>query len=116
MSDIYKDVLARLTRVPGVRGALLVETDAGVPVVAELAVDVDGGAVAALASSLFRRTNVAAQTAAFGNLRTLQLEAESGHVIVADGGDLLVVVVTEKGAQLGMVRLEAHRVAEALQQ
>lgn len=115
MSDLYSAALDRLSRVPGVRGALLVETDAGVPVLAELAEGVEGSAVAALASSLFRRTNRAAQTAAFGSLRTLQLEADVGHVIVANGGELLIVVIAEKGAQLGMVRLEAHRAAEALQ-
>ena len=116
MSDIYSEALERLSRVSGVRGALIVETDAGVPILAELAEGVEGGAVAALASSLFRRTNSAAQAATFGSLRTMQLEAENGHVVVANGGDLLVVVVAEKGAQLGMVRLEAHRAAEALQQ
>jgi predicted regulator of Ras-like GTPase activity (Roadblock/LC7/MglB family) len=115
MSDLYSDALDRLSRVPGVRGALLVETEAGVPVLSELAEGVEGGAVAALASSLFRRTNKAAQTASFGSLRTMQLEADVGHVIVANGGDLLIVVIAEKGAQLGMVRLEAHRAAEALQ-
>ena len=115
MSDIYTEAVDRISRVPGVRGALIVETDAGVPVLAELAEGIDGTAVAALAASLFRRTGKAAQASAFGNLRTLQLEAEGGHVIVANGGELLVVVVAEKGAQLGMVRLEAHRAAEALQ-
>ena len=115
MSDLYTQALDRLSRVQGVRGALLVETEAGVPVLSELAEGVEGGAVAALASSLFRRTNKAGQSAAFGTLRTLQLEADAGHVIVANGGDLLVVVIAEKGAQLGMVRLEAHRAAEALQ-
>jgi predicted regulator of Ras-like GTPase activity (Roadblock/LC7/MglB family) len=115
MSDVFAEALERLSRVPGVRGALIVETEAGVPVVAELAEGVEGGALAALASSLFRRTDKAARTAAFGKLRTLQLEAEGGHVVVAYGGELLVVVVAEKAAQLGMVRLEAHRAAEALQ-
>lgn len=115
MTDVYAEALERLSRVPGVRGALIVETEAGVPVVAELAEGVDGGAIAALAASLFRRTTRAAHTASFGYLRTLQLEAQGGHVVVATGGDLLVVVVTEKSAQLGMVRLEAHRAAEALQ-
>jgi predicted regulator of Ras-like GTPase activity (Roadblock/LC7/MglB family) len=115
MSDIFAEALDRLSRVPGVRGALIVETEAGVPVLAELAEGVDGGVVAAFAASLFRRTNKAAGTASFGNLRTLQLEADVGHVIVANGGELLVVVVAEKTAQLGQVRLEAHRAAEALQ-
>jgi predicted regulator of Ras-like GTPase activity (Roadblock/LC7/MglB family) len=115
MSDIYAEALDRLSRVSGVRGALIVETDAGVPVLAELAEGVPGDVIAALASSLFRRTDKAAQTADFGNLRTLQLEAEAGHVIVANGGELLVVVVADKNAQLGQLRLEAHRAAEALQ-
>lgn len=115
MSDIFAEALDRLSRVAGVRGALIVETDAGVPVLAELSADVEGGAVAALASSLFRRTNKAAQSANFGSLRTMQLEAAGGHVIVANGGDLLVVVIAEKNAQLGQVRLEAHRAAQALQ-
>jgi predicted regulator of Ras-like GTPase activity (Roadblock/LC7/MglB family) len=115
MTDVFNEALDRLSRVPGVRGALLVETEAGVPVTAQLAEGVDGAALAALASSLFRRTHKAAYTAAFGKLRTLQLEAEGGHVVVAYGGELLVVVVAERSAQLGMVRLEAHRAAEALQ-
>lgn len=115
MSDVYSEALARLSHVPGVRGALIVETEAGVPVVAELVEGVDGGALAALAASLFRRNNNAAQSVAFGALRTMQLEADNGHVVVANGGELLVVVVAEKSAQLGMVRLEAHRAAEALQ-
>jgi predicted regulator of Ras-like GTPase activity (Roadblock/LC7/MglB family) len=114
MSDVYSEALDRLSHVPGVRGALIVERDAGVPVTAELAEGVDGQALAALAASLFKRTTKAADTAAFGQLRTLQLEAQAGHVVVANGGELLVIVVAEKDAQLGMVRLEAHRVAEAL--
>jgi len=115
MSDLYAEAIDRLSRVPGVRGALIVETEAGVPVLAELAEGVEGGAVAAFAASLFRRTTKAAHTANFGDLRTLQLEAADGHVIVANGGEVLVVVVAEKGAQLGQVRLEAFRAAEALQ-
>jgi predicted regulator of Ras-like GTPase activity (Roadblock/LC7/MglB family) len=115
MSDIYAEALDRLSRVPGVKGALIVESAAGLPVMAELTADVQGDAIAALAASLFRRTSKAASTAEFGNVRTLQLESEAGHVIVANGGELLVVVVAEKTAQLGQVRLEAHRAAEALQ-
>jgi predicted regulator of Ras-like GTPase activity (Roadblock/LC7/MglB family) len=114
MSDAYTEALERLSHVPGVRGALIVERDAGVPVIAELAEGVDGKALAALAASLFKRTTKAADTAAFGQLRTLQLEAHAGHVVVANGGELLIIVVAEKDAQLGMVRLEAHRAAEAL--
>lgn len=114
MSDLFRDVLARVTRVSGVRGAMIVESEAGVPVMAELTEGVDGRAAAALASSLYRRTRSASEMAAFGKLNTLQLEGENGHLVVADAGELLVVVVAEKQAQLGLVRLETFRAAEAL--
>ena len=61
---------------------------------------------------------VALERAADGRwwlVRTPTGERTFEYVVVATGGDLLVVVVTEKAAQLGMVRLEAHRAAEALQ-
>ena len=45
-NDLFRSALERLSRVAGVRGALIVDTDAGVPVVAELSADVDGTALA----------------------------------------------------------------------
>ena len=114
MSDLFGEVLDRLSRVSGVLGALIVETDAGVPIKAELTEGVEGGAVAALAASLYRRASRAAENAELGGLATVQLEGEAGHVIVAEAGELLVVVVADRAAQLGLVRLEAHRAAEAL--
>ncbi len=114
MSDVYTDAVDRLSRVAGVRGAMIVEADAAVPVVAELSEGVNGTAVAALAASLFRRTAQASQSANFGELATLQLEAEEGHVVVVGAGELILVVIAERSAQLGLVRLEAHRAAGSL--
>lgn len=114
MSEVFRGAVRRLSRVSGVRGALVVEAAAGVPIVAELADDVSGTAVAALAASLYRRTREAARAAGYGALHTMHLEAVGGHVVVVGAGDLIVVVVTEPAAQLGLVRLEAQRAAEAL--
>ncbi len=114
MSDLFTAVLQRLSRVPGVRGAMIVDTTAGVPVVAEVSEGVPADTVAALAASLFKRTARAAESVAFGHLDTLQLEADAGHVVVADAGETAVVAVAERGSQLGLVRLEVHRAAEAL--
>ena len=113
-NELFRSALERLSRVAGVRGALIVDTDAGVPVVEELSADVDGTALAALAASLFKRTDRAVQTAAFGKLSTLQLEAEQGTVIAGEAGDLVIVAIAERQAQLGLVRLEVHRTAESL--
>lgn len=114
MSEQFRGWVRRLSRVSGVRGALIVESAAGVPIAAELAEDVSGTAVAALAASLYRHTREATHAAGYGALRTVQLEAAGGHVIAVGASDLLVVVVTEPSASLGMVRVEAQRAAEAL--
>lgn len=114
MADPIRDAVDALSRVPGIRGALVVDAQAGVAVVAELSEGVDGAAVAALASSLFRRSANGARTADFGALDMLQLEAKDGHVLVAGAGDLMVVAVADRDAQLGLVRLHAHKAAEAL--
>jgi predicted regulator of Ras-like GTPase activity (Roadblock/LC7/MglB family) len=110
----HEKTIHRLSHVPGIRGALIVEADAGVPVVAELAEGVNGTAIAALASSLYRRTANAAAAAEFGELATMQLDAAEGHIIAAGRGDLLVVLVADPEAQLGLIRFEAQRAAERL--
>lgn len=114
MSERLSVTMDRLGRIPGVRGALVADAQAGLPVVAELAGDLAAPALAALAVSAFRRAERAPEAAALGSLETLQLEAERGHVIIAGAGDLVVVVVAEADAQLGLVRLEARRAAEEL--
>jgi predicted regulator of Ras-like GTPase activity (Roadblock/LC7/MglB family) len=114
MSDPFRTSVERLSRVSGVRGALVVDLEAGVPVSAELSEELSGTAVAALAANLYRRTSAAAAGAGFGVAKILQLEAAGGHVIVVGAGELIVVVVAEPGAQLGLVRLEAHRAAESM--
>ncbi len=115
MTTRYADALERLSRVRGVAGALVVEAAAGVPVAADVAAGVDGGAVAALAAAMYRGAARAARAGGYDALRTLQLEASAGHVVVAGAGEMLVVAVAERDAQLGLVRLETKRAAESLQ-
>lgn len=115
MTDPMREALVRLSRVQGVRGALVVDLEAGVPVLDELASGVDGKAVAALGSALFRRSGQAVSAAGYGPLAVAQLEAEAGHVLAVGTDILLVVVLAERGAQLGLIRVEAQRAVEAMQ-
>jgi predicted regulator of Ras-like GTPase activity (Roadblock/LC7/MglB family) len=114
MSNPFGSALRRVSRVPGVQGVLLVEPEAGLPVLVELAAGVNGSAVAALAASLYLRTAQAAAAAGMGELGTLQLEAEQGHVLVARAGELLLAAVADQDAQLARVRLEVEQAAETL--
>lgn len=114
MSDLYTETLTRLSHVPGVRGAIIVEPDTGVPVMAEVEASVSPQALAALAAALFQRTGRASSAAGFGALERLHLEAEDGHVLMAGAGDLVLVVLVDDDGQLGRVRLETQRAAETL--
>ena len=112
MSDtLVARALARLTRIPGVKGAMIVDAEAGVPVASDLTREVAETALAALAGSLFRRTQDASTASGLGRVRTLQLETREGHLFVAGAGALLVIALAEPAAQLGMVRIEAARAA-----
>lgn len=111
MSLHHARALDRLGRIAGVRGAALVDSHAGVPIHGEGRAD---DVLAALASSLYRRAARATDSSRFGALTTLQLECEHGHLVIAGGAETLVVALVEPDAQLGLVRLEARRAAEAL--
>lgn len=110
----FDAALRRLTGVTGVRAAMIVDTEAGVPVASEITDGVGETALAALAASLFRRTSGSALTAGFGALRAFQLESRKGCLVVAGAPPLLVVTLTEPGAQIGLVRVEARRAVEEL--
>lgn len=114
MTDEYRETILGLSRVPGVSGALVVDPEAGVPVVEELRPEVAGPATAALAAALFRRTAQAARAAGLQRLDSLHLEADGGQVLITDAGGLVVVALIADDAQMGRVRLEAHRAARAL--
>lgn len=114
MSNPVKKALAALTRVPGVRAAMVVDAEAGVPVAAQLATEVTETALAAMSGSLFARMADASQSAGLGTLATIQLEGENGHLVVSGAGALLVVALTEPDARLGLVRVQARGAAEEL--
>lgn len=114
MSERVLSAVLDLTRIPGTRGAMVVDAEAGVPVAVELAQGESDTGLAALMDSIFRRTRDAVGASGLGSLTTLQLDAAGGHVVVVGAGALLVVVVAEPSAQLGLVRVQAARVAREI--
>jgi predicted regulator of Ras-like GTPase activity (Roadblock/LC7/MglB family) len=105
-----------ITRVRGVRGAMLVSAEDGLVVAEQLMEGIKGGAVAALAASLSGRLRRAMEAAGTGTSVFWHLQAEQGALLVVPGGDastvILVVAVTEPDVNIGLVRLELLKVAE----
>jgi predicted regulator of Ras-like GTPase activity (Roadblock/LC7/MglB family) len=115
-----------ITRVRGVRGAMLVTADDGLVVAEQLMEGIKGSAVAALAASLAGRLRRAMEAAGTGASVFWHLQGEQGALLVVPGGKasdggagegggggILVVAVAEPDVNIGLVRLELLRAAEA---
>ncbi len=113
----FGPLLQSVNRVSGVRGSMIVAVEDGLVVEADLMIGVPGADAAALVASLFRRARRSVQAASFGAAAFLQVDGENGLLVAAappELGDLLLVVVAESWVNVGLVRLEAARVVEAL--
>lgn len=114
MSSPFGGMLAGLIRHRGVKGCLVVGERDGLIVDATVQFGVNGHTFAALTASLFRKARRAARAAGFGDATFVQLEAEAGRVCAVGRGDLVLVVVAEPRVNLGLVRVEMLKAAEAL--
>ena len=114
MRSPFGDMLASLIRQRGVLGSMVVDERDGIVVDSNLSIGVQGPVVAALAASLYRKTRQAAMAAELGETAFLQLEAEHGRLCVVGRGDLVVVVVAEARANVGLIRVELLRALETL--
>lgn len=110
----FGELLSAITRHRGVSGCLLVSASDGIVVESVLQVGVNANAFAALSASLYRKARRAGDSAGFGEVGFFELEAEGGRVLMAGTGDLLLVTVAETRVNVGLLRVELLRAAEAL--
>jgi predicted regulator of Ras-like GTPase activity (Roadblock/LC7/MglB family) len=111
----FQTALDRVTRVRGVRGAMLVGGDDGLVVAESLMEGVRGNAVAALAASLAKRFRRASETAACGPPEFLHLQGSQGSLLASPApSGMLLVVVAEADINVGLARLEMRKAGEAV--
>lgn len=99
--------LERLTRVPGVRGSLLISGTDGLVVAERLMDGIDGRAIAALAANLVQRLDRATSRAGMRAPTFVHLHGHTGSVLAAPGReDLVLVALAGVDANLGLARVE----------
>jgi predicted regulator of Ras-like GTPase activity (Roadblock/LC7/MglB family) len=104
-----------VTRVRGVRGAMLVSAEDGLVIAEQLMEGIKGSAVAALAASLAGRLRRAMEAAGLGASVFWHLQADQGTLLVVPAASgILVVAVAEPDVNIGLVRLELLRAGEVV--
>ena len=115
MNPTYAPLLEALTRLRGIRVAMVVAAQDGLVVAESLMGGVKGPALAAMAAVLTGRAVELSSRAGFGVPRFLHLQATDGALLVAPTtADLVLVAVAGRDVQLGLLRLEMLRMAERL--
>lgn len=110
----FTRILDGFSRQRGVRASLVVSAPDGITIESNLQMGEDGSRVAALAASLYRKARKSATAAGLGATGFLQLEAEHGRLCMLGGEEVILVVVTQREANVGLVRVEMLRAAESL--
>lgn len=112
----FRPMLESLTRQRGVRASLIVSENDGLVVDSSLRFDQDGDRVAALAASMYRKARLSARAARLGAVAFLQLDAERGRMCAVGGrSDLVIVVVADRAANVGLIRVELLKALESLE-
>jgi predicted regulator of Ras-like GTPase activity (Roadblock/LC7/MglB family) len=110
----FTPMLDRLSRNRGVHGSLVVSESDGMIVDANLRVGQRGDDVAALAAAVYRRARRASAAAGLGAPAFLQLDARRGHVCAVGAGDLVILVIAEPTANIGLLRVQLLAAAREL--
>lgn len=112
----YGSVLEALTRQRGVRASLVVSESDGLVVDSNVRFGQDGDRMAALAASLYRKARLSAGAARLGDVAFLQMDAERGRICAVGGrGDLVLVVVADSTANVGLIRVALLKAQESLE-
>ncbi|HEY6826205.1 MAG TPA: roadblock/LC7 domain-containing protein [Gemmatimonadaceae bacterium] len=107
-----RDAVDRLSRQRGVRASLIVSENDGLVVDSSLRFGEDGERVAALAASIYRKARLSAGAAHLGAVSFLQLDADRGRLCAVGRDDLVLVVVAEPSANVGLIRVELFKAVE----
>lgn len=114
MRGLLAGALEQLRGVAGVRAALLVDAEAGMPVAWSGELPADATTVAALVTALRGRLARAAAGSEFGAVTGVEVVGAGGRLLIGAEGELLLVVVADPDAPAEVVRREMRGVMEVL--
>jgi predicted regulator of Ras-like GTPase activity (Roadblock/LC7/MglB family) len=106
-------IVEDLIRVEGVIGSLLVGKD-GLVVASTLLDDEDAEVLGAMSAAVFGEINKATKRIGVGNLIDSIIDAQDGSILMLEAKDLILVVITQRMVNLGLVKMEMRRASKRI--
>ncbi len=110
-ANIMRRIVEDLIRIDGVIGSLLVGRD-GLVVASTLMDDEDAEVLGARAAAVFGEIDKATSILGVGKLVDSIIDAEQGSILLLESRDLILVVLTQRMVNLGLVKMEMRRAAK----
>lgn len=109
MRRIVEDLL----RVEGVIGSLLVGRD-GLVVASTLIDSEDAEVLGAMSAAVYGEIDKATKRIGVGTLVDAIIDAQEGSILLLESKDLILVVITHRTVNLGLVKMEMRRAAKRI--
>ena len=106
-------IVEDLIRVEGVIGSLLVGKD-GLVVASTLLDDEDAEVLGAMSAAVFGEINKATRRIGVGDLVDSIIDAQDGSILMLEAKELILVVITQRIVNLGLVKMEMRRASKRI--
>jgi predicted regulator of Ras-like GTPase activity (Roadblock/LC7/MglB family) len=106
-------IVEDLIRVEGVIGSLLVGKD-GLVVASTLMDEEDAEILGAMSAAVFGEIDKSTRRIGVGTLLDTIIDAEQGSILMLEARDLILVVITQRLVNLGLVKMEMRRASKRI--
>ena len=106
-------IVEELLRIDGVIGSLIVGKD-GLVVSSTLLNPEDGEVLGAMSAAVYGEINKSTKRIGVGSLVDAIIDAEDGSILLLEARDLILVVITQRVVNLGLVKLEMRKAAKRI--
>ncbi len=111
--QLMRRIVEDLIRVEGVIGGLLVGKD-GLVVASTLLDEEDAEILGAMSAAVFGEIDKATKRIGVGTLVDSIIDAKDGSILLLEARDLILVVITQRIVNFGLVKMEMRRAAKRI--
>jgi hypothetical protein len=108
-----RKIVEDLNRVDGVIGSLLVGKD-GLVVASTLLDPEDAEVLGAMSAAVYGEIDKSTKRIGVGTLVDAIIDAREGSILLLEAKDLILVVITQRVVNLGLIKMEMRRAARRI--